>query len=103
MVLGGERHSLPGAVLAGVAGRTDLPGPLRRKFEDAAGLLDEAERILERRHHDVERALAAKERDDLRGSLEDLRGSMKREPFDVETFNAALPKAEHFVDLYLSS
>jgi signal peptidase I len=76
---------------------------LRRKFEDAASLLDEAERILERRHHDVERALASRERDDLRSSLEDLRGSMKKDPFDPETFNATLAKAEHFVDLYLSS
>jgi signal peptidase I len=103
MVLWGQRHALPGAGLAGVAGRSDLPGPLRRKFEDGASLLDEAERILDRRHHDVERALAAKERDDLRASLDDLRGAMKKEPFDPEPFNAALAKAQHFVDLYLSS
>src|SRR5437868_2975872 len=35
--------------------------------------------------------------------LDDLRGAMKKEPFDPEPFNAALAKAEHFVDLYLSS
>src|SRR3954447_4395832 len=63
MVLWGQRHALPGAGIAGVAGRSDLPGPMRRKFEDAAGLLDEAERILERRRPDIERALPAKERD----------------------------------------
>jgi signal peptidase I len=103
MLLWGQRHALPGAGIAGVAGRSDLPGPLRRKFEDAAGLLDEAERIMERRRLDVERALAAKEREDLRASLEDLRGAMKKEPFDSESFNAAFARAEHFVDLFLSS
>src|SRR5262249_52827270 len=103
MILWGQRHALPGAGIAGVAGRSDLPSPLRRKFEDAAGLLDEAERILERRHHDVERALAASERDELRGSLDELSGSMKKEPFDAESFSQSLSKAEHFVDLYLSS
>src|SRR5260221_7992382 len=103
MVLWGQRHALPGAGLAGVAGRTDLPGGMRRKFEDAGGLLDEADRILERRPRDIERALTAKERDELRFSLEKLRDSMKREPFDIEDFNASLGKAEQQVDVYLAS
>jgi signal peptidase I len=103
MALWAQRHALPGAGLAGVAGRSDLPGPLRRKFEDAAGLLDEADQILERRHRDVERALAVKERDELRTSLDELRGSMKREPFDPDSFSTTLAKAEHLVDLYLAS
>jgi signal peptidase I len=102
MVLWGQRHALPGAGLAGVAGRTDLPGGMRRKFEDAGGLLDEADRILERRPRDIERALTAKERDDLRASLDKLRDSMKRDPFDIEDFNAALGKAEQQVDVYLA-
>jgi signal peptidase I len=103
MVLWGQRHALPGAGLAGVAGRTDLPGGMRRKFEDAGGLLDEADRILERRPRDVERALTAKERDDLRATLDRLRDSMKKEPFDAEDFNTSLGKAEQQVDVYLSS
>src|SRR5689334_20416848 len=103
MVLWGQRHALPGAGLAGVASRSDLPSPLRRKFEDAAGLLDESERILERNRPDIERALAAKERDDLRGALDDLRGAMKTEPFEAERFNGAYAKAENLVELYLAS
>ena len=99
----GPATALPGAGLAGVAGRTDLPGGMRRRFEDAGGLLDEADRILERRPRDIERALTAKERDDLRGALDRLRDSMKKEPFDVEEFNVSLGKAEQQVDVYLSS
>ena len=76
---------------------------MRRRFEDAGGLLDEADRILERRPRDIERALTAKERDDLRGALDRLRDSMKKEPFDVEEFNVSLGKAEQQVDVYLSS
>ena len=68
-----------------------------------AALLDEADRILERRPRDIERALTAKERDDLRGALDRLRDSMKKEPFDIEEFDVSLGKAEHQVDVYLSS
>src|SRR5258708_38268283 len=64
MVLWGQRHALPGAGLAGVAGRTDLPGGMRRKFEDAGGLPDEADRIPERRPPATEPALATKRRDE---------------------------------------
>jgi len=103
MFLWAQRHALPGAGMAGVAGRSDLPGPLRRKFEHAAGLLDEAERILDRRQPDVERALPIKEREELRSSLDELRGAMKKEPFDAEGFGSSLAKAENFVDLHLSS
>jgi signal peptidase I len=103
MILWGQRHALPGAGLAGVAGRADLPGAVRRKFEDAAGLLDEAERIFGRRQRDVERALTASDREDLSSSLEKLRDSMKRDPFDVEEFHSSLSRAENLVDTYLSS
>src|SRR4051812_41383718 len=78
MVLWGQRHALPGAGLAGVAGRTDLPGPARRRYEDAGGLLDEAERIFARKHRDVERALSAQERDELGNALEKLRDTMRK-------------------------
>ena len=103
MALWGQRHALPGAGLAGVAGRSDLPGPVRRKFEDAGGLLDEAEHIMERRRRDIERALTPSERQELVGALDRLREAMKKEPFDLEEFNTSLGKAEHHVDIYLSS
>src|SRR5262249_12968730 len=47
MGLWSQRHALPGAGAAGVAGRSDLPPATRRRFEDAVNLLDEADRILE--------------------------------------------------------
>jgi signal peptidase I len=76
---------------------------MRRKFEDAAALLDEAERITERHPRDLERALTPKERDDLQQSLDKLRDGMKKEPFDAEDFESVLARAEHHVDIYLSS
>lgn len=103
MILWAQKHALPGGALAGVAGRTDLPGPLRRKYEDAGALLEEAERIWDRRRQDVERALAATERDELDSALADLRGAMKSDPFVAEAFNDALSKAEHLVQRYLST
>ena len=46
MVLYHFRHSLPWADSMGVAGRTGLPADLRREYEHAGHLLDEARRIL---------------------------------------------------------
>jgi signal peptidase I len=103
MVLWGQRHALPGAGLAGVAGRTDLPGPARRRYEDAGGLLDEAERIFARRRRDVERALTVQERDDLGASLDKLRDTMRKDPFDLDDFDSAFAKAEQMVETYLAS
>ncbi|MET0593738.1 MAG: signal peptidase I [Polyangiaceae bacterium] len=103
MILWGQRHALPGAGLAGVAGRTDLPGPVRRRYEDAGGLIDEVERILDRRRKDVERALSAQEREDLRTAVDKLRDTMRKDPFDLDDFDLALGKAEQIVDTHLAS
>jgi len=102
MALWGQRHALPGATFAGVAGRSDLPSGTRRKFEEAAGLLDEADRILGRKRTDIERALTPKERDDLNGALDNLRAEMKREPFASSEFEDAHAKAAHHVDVFLA-
>src|SRR6185503_8827558 len=103
MVLWGQRHALPGAALAGVAGRTDLPGPARRRYEDAGGLIDETERIFARRRRDVERALTVQERDDLGAALEKLRNAMRKDPFDLDDFDTAFAKAEQTVETYLAT
>jgi len=103
MGLWSQRHALPGAGVAGVAGRSDLPPAMRRRFEDAVNLLDEADRILERKGRDIERTLSAGERERLLASLDGLRAAMKKEPFEAETFDVAFAKAEQDVDLFLSS
>jgi signal peptidase I len=102
MALWSQRHALPGAGAAGVAGRADLPPGMRRRFEDAVNLLDEADRILERKGRDVERALSASERERLFASLEALRAAMKKEPFEAEPLEVAFAKAEQDVDVFLS-
>jgi signal peptidase I len=103
MALWSQRHALPGAGLAGVAGRSDLPPAMRRRFEDAVNLLDEADRIVERKERDIVRALSATDRERLHVSLDGLRGAMKKEPFEAEPFESSFTKAEQDVDLYLSS
>jgi signal peptidase I len=103
MLLWSQRHVLPGAGVAGVAGRGDLPASLRRKYEAAGALLDEAERIIGRKKRDFERAFSIAERDAVRGSLDRLREKMAQEPFDRDGFADALGKAEANVDLYLSA
>jgi signal peptidase I len=103
MVLWGQRHALPGAGLAGVAGRTDLPGPARRRYEDAGGLVDEVERIFARKKRDVERALSAQERDELAAAVEKLRDTMRKDPFDLDDFDIAFAKTEQLVETHLSS
>jgi signal peptidase I len=102
MTLWSQRHLLPGAGPAGIAGRTDLPPPLRRRFEEASALLEEAERILGRKTRDFERTYSAKEREDVRGSLDRLREKMASQPFDGDQFLSALERAEAQVDVYLS-
>jgi signal peptidase I len=89
--------------MAGVAGRRDLPGGIRRKFEHAARLLDEAERICGRRKREIERALTPSQREDLSTALEQLRGSMKKEPFDAEHFDSSLARADNLIGTHLSS
>lgn len=101
MILWSYRHVLPGAGTAAFGGRADLPRDLRRPFEAAKAVLDEAERICIRRGREVERSLSVQERDDLRGSLDDLRKAMAAQPFEVERFRAARDKVERNVDLYL--
>jgi signal peptidase I len=102
MALWGQRHTLPGATFAGTAGRADVPSSARRKLEEAASLLDEADRILGRKRTDIERALTPKEREEVNDALDKLRDEMKREPFDAMEFQAAFGKAEHHVDVFLS-
>jgi signal peptidase I len=102
MLLYSYRHSLPFAGELGVAGRTDVPRPSRRSYENALHLLEDAARILRRHQASVERALAASVREELNLSLEALRREVDREHFDDERFREALEKAQALVSEHLA-
>jgi len=95
------RHYLPLATQAGIGGRTDLPRELRREYEAAAGLLEEAERILHKNGRAVERNVPVAARDELKDSLEGLRDTMETEKFDEDQFGDAFDHASRLVARHL--
>ncbi len=96
------RHSLPWADKMGVAGRSGLPSDLRRDYEQAGQLLDEARRILRKHGKAVSRELAAKNREALTASLEALESAMLAEPFDADAFHQSYDRAAELVNRNLS-
>ena len=101
MLLYHFRHYLPLATLAGVGGRADLPRELRREFERAAHLLEEANRIIRKRQHQLQRHVPARARDELLQSLESLREVMERTPFSSDEFDDAVERASVLVSRHL--
>jgi signal peptidase I len=95
------RHELPFARHAHPPLRPDVPERLRGKLEQARALLDEAELLLGRHAKVIVREVSAREREHLRGELDDLRATMARVPFDIEAFGAALGRADAEVDAHL--
>jgi len=101
MVLYHFRHYLPLAARAGIGGRVDLPRELRREYERAAHLLDEAARILRKRQRQVQRHVPARAREELTRSLDELREVMEQEPFTPDRFDDSLERASVLVSRYL--
>jgi len=97
MVLYHWRHYLPLAGRVGIGGRSDLPRELRREYERAAQLLDEAGRILHRQQRVIQRHVPARAREELTQALEDLRDAMDAEPFDADAFDDAFENASALV------
>ena len=96
------RHDLPLARFVGVRGREDLPRILRRDYEHALHLLDEADRILKRREQAIEREVPRRVRDELRTALADLRQAVDRQPIDIDEFPVRLRRAAKLVDRHLA-
>lgn len=96
------RHSLPWADQMGVAGRAGLPPDLRREYEQAGQLLDEAHRVLRKHKKAVQQEVAAKHRDALAESLNALENAMGADPFDREVFEARYREASEMVDRHLA-
>jgi signal peptidase I len=101
MVLYHFRHSLPLAGVVGIGGRVDLPREVRRDYEHAAQLIDEAERILKRQRSAVEREVPLSAREELGEALENLREVMDKEQFDERAFGAAQGRAQKLVSRHL--
>jgi signal peptidase I len=101
MVLYHWRHYLPLAGAVGIGGRTDLRREVRRDYERAAQLLEEADRILDKRGAAVEREIPKSSREELKDSLEDLREVMERERFDESAFADAHERASRLVGRHL--
>jgi signal peptidase I len=97
-----QRFSLPGATAAGVGGRPGLPPELRRRF-DAARLLREEARAIGRAHgKEIERTLREEDRAALDLALDELARAMDAPTFDEQRFTAAFDKADELVDVRLS-
>ncbi|MFC1642706.1 signal peptidase I [Myxococcota bacterium] len=101
MVLYRFRHQLPLARQFGVAGRPDVPEDLRRDFDQAQQLLDEAARILKRNHKAIERRVSPNGREELGETLSQLRDALEREPFEPEAFTSSLDQAVDLVNHHL--
>ncbi len=101
MVLWRFRHDLPFAAAIGVGGRRDVPQNARERFEDAAVLFEEAQRILKAKKRDIERELTTSERETVSASLGSLEKTMLADRFDLEAFDTAHAKADKAVAEHL--
>jgi signal peptidase I len=101
MLLYHYRHYLPLAGKLGTVGRADLPRELRRDYEHAAQLLEEASRIMHRHSAGIEREIPSKTRSELAEALEALRAVMEDERFDETRFDEAYERANHLVQQHL--
>lgn len=101
MVLYHYRYSLPLAGKVGMGGRQDLPVEVRRDFEHASHLLDEAQRIRTKNEKSIQRNVPSSARRDLEESLDKLRDTMESDRFDEARFRTALDEAAELVDRHL--
>jgi signal peptidase I len=98
MLLWGQRWHLPGAEAAGVGGRRGLPGAVRRKFDHARALREEARAILRAHSREIERTLREETRAEIERTIEELTAAMDAASFDEPRFEAALDRATTLVD-----
>ena len=87
------RHRLPFSAPLSTAGRLGVPPELRKPFEAAAHLLEEAERLLGQHRKDIQAKLGDAALAELEAALAELGATMKADPFDAERFGAAFTRA----------
>jgi len=101
MVLWGQRYTLPGAAAAGVGGRSGLPASIRKSFDRARALREEARAIRRAHGKEIGRILREEHRHELEAALTELTRAMDAATFDEPAFLAAFEKAEEVVDARL--
>jgi signal peptidase I len=101
MVLYRYRYHLPLAAELGSGIRSDIPNELRRDFEDAIHLLEEADRLLRRHRSAIERQLPASVRQELADAIEALRDEVDRPKFEAGAFVASYERAAELVNRHL--
>lgn len=102
MALYHYRYQLPLSKHLGVGGRADIPPEMRRDFEQAAQLLDEAGRIMSRRAEVIKRDLNHETRNDLEEALTDLRSELEQHPFSQSSFIRSYERAAILVERHLA-
>ncbi|MBI5536596.1 MAG: signal peptidase I [Deltaproteobacteria bacterium] len=102
MVLWSQRYALPLSSYVGVGGRRDIPVSMRKRFEQANSMLDEAARILRRFHKEIQRAVSSSDREDINDKLQRLRDAMDARPFEAPVFNSAYDDAGDVIEAKLS-
>lgn len=98
IVLYSQRFSLPGATAAGVGGRPGLPASMRKRFDRARALREEARAIRRAHAKEIERTLREEHRRELDEAVDDLARAMDAATFDEQRFTAAHDKAEDVID-----
>lgn len=96
------RHRLPFFASLSMGGRPGLSPELRKDFDAALHLLEEAEGLLGQRRREIEAKLGSSALAELEARLEELSATMKAEPFDRERFTLALGQASTGVNEQLS-
>jgi signal peptidase I len=98
MILYNHRWSLPGAAAAGIGGRPHLPAGVRKRFDQARALMDEARSIRRAHAKEIERQLREEQRAEIDAALVELERSMDADSFDEPRFEAAFDAAANVVD-----
>jgi signal peptidase I len=96
------RHRLPFSAPLSMAGRMGLSPELRKEFEAAHHLLEEAERLLAQHQRDIAAKIGASALAELEQALSELSNAMKADPFERERFNSAFESASALVNERLS-
>lgn len=98
IILYSQRFSLPGATAAGIGGRPGLPAGMRKRFDRARALREEARAIRRAHGKEIERTLREEHRREVDDALDELGKSMDAPSFDEERFTTAHDRAEDVVD-----
>ncbi len=88
-----NRHRLPFSGAFSPAGRSGLPADLRKEYEAATHLVDEAERVIGRHERDIDQRLGSAKLAEIRQTLTELNLSLKAQPFELSRFSRAFAAA----------